>query len=201
MIWDRVFEALLPTDHADLVAMMAEAETRRARADYDTGTITLADCLVLRGLSRLLRPETVIEIGTFIGTSTHAIDAPLIYTCDKDNDCLPSTPQRVVFAKTRSSFMLKRLLLAQTRADLWFFDGRIKDEDLTPIVRLSHRSAVYAFHDTSRTAKGAPEKGLINIDKLQPCIARDYVVVPPPTSVPGTDTVCTIGLLTRESRA
>jgi predicted O-methyltransferase YrrM len=195
--WSRLLSGVTSDDIDQAVHAAAAAETRRALAAYDTGTVSVAASVVLRAITRSLRPRTAIEVGTFIGTSTDAIQSDRIYTCDKDNDCVPSTQRIRAFPKTRSTMMLKRLVVAREHAEFFFFDGRIQDEDLVLIERLSTPTTVYAFDDYEWNHKGSPEKGVINVDKLRPRLTPAYELFTPPEEVCGLPQKTTIAVLAK----
>ncbi len=177
------FDALLkcpPPEWVIGLAKLAEAaETRRALARFDTGTLSLDSMLFLRALVEVQKPEVVVEIGTFIGSSTLAMQAGLhqwngeIYTCDKDNDCLPADGQRTCYPYTTSTEMLADLVQKGVKADLFFFDGRIQLPDLPLILRLSRRRTVYAFDDYV-----GKEKGVANVELLGKVLPSHALVKP-----------------------
>jgi hypothetical protein len=195
--WARILSSVTAQDIETLRRQGEVAETRRSSATYDTGTVSLAASVLLFALTRQVRPRTAIEIGTFIGTSAEAIQSDRLYTCDKDNDCVPGSDRLRVFPKTGSTFMFKRLVVARVRAEFFFFDGRIKDEDLTLIERLSTPSTVYAFDDYNWNRKGVGEKGVINVEKLQPRLPAAYELYTPPATVCGLPDQTTIAVLAR----
>lgn len=151
------------------------ADDRRAQARFNTGSIPLDTSLLLRALSRRLRPAVVVEIGTFIGNSTVALAAGAghVYTCDKDNDCLPASATITTHPYQTSTQMLGALTEKGLKAELFFFDGRIQPPDLALILRLSRPTTVYAFDDWR-----AEEKGTINVRMLLPYLP-DHALVPP----------------------
>lgn len=155
-VWEAIcFQDVDANWLADLQVQFAIAEARRPLARYNTGSISLETGLLLRALCAWKRPTNVVEIGTFIGKSTVALQANgVIYTCDKDNDCLPSTPRIRTHPYTVSTEMLRQLARAGVRADLFFFDGRLTDEDIELVLRLSEPHAVYAFDDYDERGKG-----------------------------------------------
>lgn len=177
---------------AGLAALAEAAETRRALARYDTGTVSVATMLVLRAVVEVVRPAVVIEIGTFIGSSALAMQAGLhgrgghLYTCDKDNDCLPPDGGRTCYPYTRSTDMLADLAAKGVRADLFFFDGRVQLPDVPLILRCSRARTVYAFDDCT-----GREKGIMNVERLRPVLPRHRFVPPGPPMAAGV----TVGLL------
>ena len=189
-----LLDGIDPTTWRDRVQqLMADAERRRPMARYNTGTISEAACLYLLALTNRIRPKTVIEVGTFIGTSSTVMSlfADRIYTCDKSNDCFPGTARIVCHPFTGSKRMLTGLRGRLVEADLFFFDGRISDDEIPSIRALSHATTVYAFDDFE-----GEEKGVINVKKLMPQLALgSHVLITPPTSVYGLDSKTTIALL------
>lgn len=174
----------------DLELQASYAETLRPQARYNTGTINLASMIVLRALVEVMRPQTIIEIGTFIGSSTLAMEQGLrgghLYTCDKDNDCLPSTPTRTCHPYTTSTAMLAALAAKGVKADVFFFDGRIQLPDVALILRCSHPLTTYAFDDYL----GA-EKGVANVQRLAPFLPQHGLIERPP----GADPSVTLAML------
>lgn len=195
-LWDRLLADVTPADVDAMRAVCAEAETRRPLATYDTGTVSLAAAVLLHALTRTLRPQVIAEIGTFIGTSTYAMVGSAIHTCDKDNACLRSRGHVTAHQKTHSTTMLRRMLERRLPVDFWFFDGRIQDEDVYFIRELSTPNAVFAFDDYSIGVRkpGAPDKGVLNVTKLQAFYPR-HELHTPPERVLTLDSLTTIAVL------
>lgn len=166
---------------SEIRALIAECEARRGAARYDTGTISEAAALYLRGLTHILTPETIVEIGTFIGTSALAMLAghptAVIDTCDKSNDCGPTTDRIRCHPFTSSTGMLEQLRRKGRAVNLFFLDGRIEPADLPLMLELSTETTVYAFDDYD-----GREKGVLNVERLQPWLhpKRGYELVEPP---------------------
>ncbi len=162
----------LPAEDVDgLLEMYATCEEYRALANFNTGSVSFDACKTLLAICNLVKPRTIAEVGTFIGRTAFSMRASdTIYTCDKDNDCLPKdqlpSPCRIVqFPKQTSTQMLTALLATSKKIDLFFFDGRIQDADLPLIRALSHERTVYVFDDFV-----GEEKGVINTRKLWPLV-------------------------------
>jgi predicted O-methyltransferase YrrM len=162
------------------------------RKPAETGTLSEAACLYLRALCETVRPIVAIEIGTFIGTSARVLAsvAARVYTCDKDNDVFRSTGRITAYGKTTSTAMLADLAQQGIKADLFFFDGRIQDDDIALIQRLSTPRAVYAFDDYE-----GHEKGVVNVRKIRPYLSPQYRLVEPPTRVLDLPSRTTIAVL------
>ena len=176
----------------DIQKQMLYCESLRQKAYYKTGSISEASAVYLRILCDQFKPKTIIEIGTFIGTSTKAMASSKsvfeIFTCDLHNDCLPSDDQIHCHPQQGSTTMLSKLL-GKVKADLFFFDGRIQGVDLAPILRLSNPFAMYLFDDYESN-----EKGVVNVEMLKPYL-KDYTLIAPPLKVGNLDTASTIAIL------
>lgn len=176
--------------------MAAEAETLRGLAKRNTGAISVAAAVYLRAMTAYFEPKVAIEIGTFIGVSTRAIAAKHVYTCDKSNGCLPSTRRITCHPFTGSTRMLSMLARQRRTADFFFFDGRIRDNDIDLLQQLSTDRTVYAFDDFD-----GEEKGVVNVNLLTarwPAISRRYHLMRPPAAVPGVEGQTTIAALIPE---
>lgn len=183
---DRVLGEASPAWLPEIERLAVEAEARRPLASYNTGTVSRAAMAYLRAVTLALRPAVAIEIGTFIGSSTFAMVADKVYTCDKDNACVSTTATVKCYTRTRSTGMLKQLAEKNVIAQFFFFDGRIQVDDLPLILKLSSPRTVYAFDDYE-----GREKGVINVERLGPWLKR-YRLVEPPASVwdvPGATTI------------
>lgn len=159
---------------SELQVKFAIAEARRPLARFNTGSISLETGMLLRALCAWRKPRVIVEIGTFIGRSTVALQASeVIYTCDKDNDCLPSTANIRTHPYRTSTEMLRELVATGVRVDLFFFDGRLTDEDVGLVEQLSTPETLYSFDDYHEGGKG-----LANLQKLGPRLARHGFVGP-----------------------
>lgn len=174
--WEAIcFSAPDPAWLPELQQWWEIAEKRRERASFNTGSISLETGLLLRSVCAWRRPNAAIEVGTFIGKSTHALVAEHIYTCDKDNDCLEGTERIHVHPKQTSREMFDKLLAEGVKAELFFFDGRITDGEVPLILELSAPGAVYVFDDYHPGPSG---KGMANVAKIAPAL-KDYALVRP----------------------
>lgn len=175
-VWEAIcFSDPDPHWMDELQMQWAIAEARRPLARFNTGSIPLETGLLLRAVCAWRKPRVVIEIGTFIGKSTMALQADVIYTCDKDNDCLPSSNQIRVHPYTSSTDMLGKLVQAGVKADLFFFDGRLSGADVQLVKQLSTRETVYAFDDFNEGGKG-----LANWRRLKGSLPQHGLVEPYP---------------------
>jgi len=176
---------------ARVQALIVEADARRARADYNTGSISEAEAYYLWALAQARKARVVIEVGTFIGTSTTALaladSVEAVYTCDASNDCLPATPTIHPYPKRTSIDMLQDLVWKEVVADLCFFDGVLTARDVDLLARVTHPRTVYAFHDYNygpkirqrhgkTTLETMPRKGIGNVGLIYPrCLGHDLI--------------------------
>lgn len=128
-----------------------EADRRRARAEYDTGSITEFEAYLLRALVEFFKARIVIEVGTFIGTSACALASgstvDTVYTCDISNNCFRGGSGITTFPKVSSTVMLQELVGRGVRADFGFFDGVLCDEDVELLGETTTPDPVFAVHD------------------------------------------------------
>jgi hypothetical protein len=180
--WSSVLPAILNAEwQADVRRIAAEAEGRRKFADYDTGSISEYDGYLLRALAEFVKAEIVVDVGTFIGTSAYVLaSAPTVgavYTCDASNDCLPDFPNKIhTFPKTNSLDMFREMRMPRPTvvADLCFFDGVLRDEDIDLLAEVTTPAPVFAVHDYNYGPKirkygleTVPRKGIGNIRLLK----------------------------------
>lgn len=188
-VWDR-FLAVVRQPWQEAIARIGrEADARRVRADYDTGSVLASEAYALLALAEYLQARVVIEVGTFIGTSTCALAAAstvrAVYTCDVSNDCLDGDAVIATFPKQTSTQMLQTLVERGVKADLCFFDGVLRPEDLPLLASVCGPSPVFAVHDYNYGPKirswgleTMPRKGIGNVRLLQPYWPAHVVIDP-----------------------
>lgn len=207
-----VWAAWLPAEPQgfwrELIRQLAvTAEVRRAKADYNTGSILEEEAYRLLMVVKHLQAKVIIEVGTFVGLSTTAMALAScvkeLYTCDASNDCLPSDRVIRTFPKQTSTQMFKALLTQGVTADLVFLDGTLTQVDAQTLKMLIHAETVIAIHDYNygpkiRIKRGqvvheiVARKGVGNVRLLMPYL-KHHVLVEPQE---GT----TLALLVPESR-
>lgn len=171
-----------------------EADGRRRLADYNTGSIALNEAYQLRALAEFLKARVVIDVGTFIGTSACALASAStvghVMTCDASNNCLHESGVIETFPKTTSVDMFRNLVRRGIKADLCFFDGVLRDEDVDLLKKVTTPNVVFAVHDYNYGPKirkhgleTVPRKGIGNIRLLQPRWPKHVLVEPLPDSL------------------
>jgi hypothetical protein len=174
--------------------ILAEAESRRWRCDYNTGSIAEFEAYLLRALAERLKARVMIDVGTFIGASACALASAstvqAVYTCDISNDCLGSSDVITTYPRVSSTMMLRDLATRGVRADLCFFDGVLSDEDVDLLTKATTPHVVFAVHDYNYGPKirkhgfeTVPRKGIGNIRALQRRWPSHVVVKPLPDSL------------------
>lgn len=124
-------------------------------------TINEYSANMLRRVAFYFQPRVVAEIGTYIGRSTLAMASGMghgeIHTCDTGPELFKHDQWEGVFIKQYhaiSTEMLKAIDKQARPVDMFFFDGRIQQEDLTLIAKLSVPECVYLFDDFEGIEKG-----------------------------------------------
>lgn len=129
----------------------------------DTGAVPEEDCFLLYSLIQEWRPNTIVEIGTWFGTSAMImakamIDAGIqgrIYTCDKHDVYCPGEPYSdlIKYKNMQSGEFLKRLLKKRVAADMFFVDASLKGNDHKLIRKLRNGKLRFVGHDYHQKGK------------------------------------------------
>ncbi len=168
MFWERVFsdsEFWIHNKRFVFFKQLSELDDLRGGADYKTGSISSASAWCLYCLSRFFAPENVLEVGTFIGKSTTAIMMGMedggvtngsIHTCDFSNEIsLPAVSKiKIVQYKKTSSLDMLRSLTGKNSFSFFHIDGRVGDQDLILMDKLSTADAIIALDDFEGVEKG-----------------------------------------------
>ncbi|MHC4726115.1 MAG: class I SAM-dependent methyltransferase [Planctomycetota bacterium] len=162
--------------HSDKFKKLAKtrdkADPKYAELDNmaDTGAISNEDCYLLYSLVCRWRPKTIVEIGTWFGTSAVIMARAMmdvgvegkIYTCDKHDVYVPlsSYEPNVKYYNMHSEKFLKKMIGRKLMADMFFIDASLKKGDQKSIKELSGRPIRIVGHDYDA-------KGLRNVNKLK----------------------------------
>lgn len=173
----------------ELIAKSSALDELRRHAAYNTGSISTGAIWSLFAAVVFFRPQTVAEVGTFIGKSTFAMacgldvcnkDGGQIFTCDFSND-IPlkfGTATRVQqYPMTASTDMFGDLRRKGVRCDLVLLDGRLPAEDLPVLGELLHQESVILLDDFEGI-----EKGVANAALLMPSLQSTHLLAYPPSS-------------------
>lgn len=192
--WSDILPAVkAPEVWSYIQSLGVHAESRRALADYDTGSITEDEAYALMVLASHLFARVVIEVGTFIGFSSTALSSAAcveaLYTCDASNNCLKRDGVIHPYPKNTSTAMLTDLANRGIVADLCFFDGVLSPADAELLRQVTHAKTVYAFHDYTYGPKirhkhgttyyeTMPRKGIGNVTLLTPHLPSHVLIEP-----------------------
>lgn len=185
-----------PPNHAwmnEAVYIAKSARGLRKRAEYKTGTILELEAYLLRSIVEHLKARVVVEVGTYIGTSTRAMAAgstvSKVYTCDFSNDCLQHDAVIHTFPKVSSMDMLRHLAKKGVRADFCFFDGVLSEDDVALLLKVTHEQTVLSVHDYTYGAKRSKKeidykfvarKGVQNAQLIASAFPNHRLVPPMP---------------------
>jgi len=117
-------------------------------------SIAIHDAVFLAKLIGLVNPKTVIEIGTWFGTSAAVMESVnhcKIYTCDKQN-VYSVTNKNIVFYNLLSDQFLKKIIKKEISADLCFIDANLRPGDAEMLVKII--KGVFIVHDYIKGEKG-----------------------------------------------
>lgn len=169
----------------DLTLIATGSDALRAQAVYNTGSISLASMWILYSVVKYFQPLRIGEIGTFIGNSTLSMAKAMsdysnegcIYTCDHSNSINLPSVDRVSITQFKKSTSLDMFRKLSGFLDLIFIDGRISDEDVDFLVKLSNDDTIVVLDDFE-----GGEKGVANLIKLQSFSKfKNCVVIYPPS--------------------
>jgi predicted O-methyltransferase YrrM len=192
VVWEAILENASLVEMEGRTALFSEVVTLdrlRARADYNTGSISSATCWILFALSFLLKPRVVAEVGTFIGRSTLSfvrgmeraeVENGAIFTCDYSNDIeLPISSEIKLhqFRKKSSLEMFEAMITSQLRCDVLSLDGRLQAQDFSVLSAIIKRESVIVLDDFEGV-----EKGVINALSLMNTLHSTHHLIYPPTS-------------------
>lgn len=190
VVWDLIFQATSPLAEyrrARFFEDVDSLESLREYADYNTGSITAAACWSLLSAAYYFKPQTVVEVGTFIGKSTLSLlrgmqfsgeENGRIYTCDLSNDIeLPfgATSGVIQFRKQSSTQMLSALSVKGVQCDLLMLDGRLQHDDFHFLSQMLHAQSIVLLDDFEGV-----EKGVVNASVLLNSLQATHNLIYPP---------------------
>ena len=157
IVWGIIDEKT-DIDWRVLEGITEQQQAHRAKADYNTGTVTLDDAADLYRIVTLFNPKVIAEVGTFIGVSTRTmrLAAPdaQIYTCDMSNAIELGLTGVTQYIKTPSHEMFADMADKGVKADLVYLDGRLSEKDIEPLLKIIHGQTVFVLDDFEGTEKG-----------------------------------------------
>jgi len=158
-------------------------KNKHAKAKYcnpndldNSGSITEEDVVVLHGLVQQYKPKTILEIGTWFGTSAMVMEKAMdgnvkIYTCDKHKVYVYESAN-VIYKNMWSYDFMKWLKPQQVIFDFAFIDARMQGDEKTLLNMMSSEAAIF-IHDFAKDMKGWK-----NVRAFQKLIPEIHVLSP-----------------------
>jgi hypothetical protein len=191
LAWRQMFDYLSLTTEERIRRFAAEIsalEGFRAKAQYNTGSISAFGALSCYALAAYVQPTCIAEVGTFIGRSAVALSLGAqaggatnieCHTCDVSNHFkIPEFDgiRMIQYMSQTSTQMFQSLVSSGARPNLFHIDGRLGNDDLALIAMLNPGSAFFLLDDFEGL-----EKGVANAFLLQSLIGKSHTLLYPPT--------------------
>jgi hypothetical protein len=192
MFWRVIFSngaGIIDEVKRSILSKHLDIEALRSKAEYNTGSISIAASVSLSLLASYFRPQIIAEVGTFIGRSTYSVSLgislcgvkpPQIHTCDISNDIRvdfdPILKEVIQYPKKSSIEMFNAFIAQGVVPDAYLLDGRIQQDDIGLLVRLHAESAVIILDDFEGT-----EKGVSNAFTLLNVFQNNFLLAYPPS--------------------
>jgi predicted O-methyltransferase YrrM len=159
IVWGIIDEKVGDFPFEIIEKIVEEQQSLRSEAEYKTGSVPYDDAIELYKITKFFQPNTIAEVGTFIGVSTLTMNLALerlvdIYTCDMSNAIDLDTLNIHQYPKTASPDMFKDLAQKETKIDLVYLDGRLSQNDIEPLSKIIHADTVFVFDDFEGVEKG-----------------------------------------------
>ena len=173
-------------------------DIRRADDNKAAGNISDVDAYILYTLVAHFKPNTVFEIGTWIGTSSMVMSQALqesgnltghIYTCDKNSyySLGENYDTKITRINEYSDIALEGIE-EEKSIDMVFADGELDYPTLKKMLPRLSKNAIIVTHDYTRPG----EKGVRNLIRLQMSTRAKYAYVLPSST---DKIVSSIGIL------
>jgi len=161
IFWNIVDEKVSDYPYDAIEKIIKDQQPLRNIASYNTGSLPYDDAVELYKLVKFFKPQTIAEVGTFIGVSTRvmreAISSAAIYTCDASNniEISPTKDSKLFqYPLKTSSEMFKDLVEKEVKADLIYLDGRLGQDDFEPLTKIVTDKTVFVLDDFEGIEKG-----------------------------------------------
>jgi len=159
ILWGIIDEKVGDFPYEKIEKIVEDQQALRSQAEYKTGSVPIDDAFELYKVVNFLKPNTIAEVGTFIGVSTHVMNLAMerlvdIYTCDHSNDIDLDAPNIFQYRKKPSHEMFADMAEKKVRVDLVYLDGRLSDRDIEPLSKIIHDDTVFVFDDFEGIEKG-----------------------------------------------
>jgi predicted O-methyltransferase YrrM len=158
IVWAIIDEKVYDYPYEYIEKIIADQQTHRAKADYNTGSVSYDDAVDLYKIVTFFNPKVIAEVGTFIGVSTRTmrLAAPdaQIYTCDMSNDIDLDLTGVTQYPKKPSHEMFEDMEKKEVKADLVYLDGRLSEKDIPRLLNVITPDTVFVLDDFEGVEKG-----------------------------------------------
>ena len=159
IVWGIIDEKVGDFPFEIIEKIVEEQQSLRSEAEYNTGSLPYDDAIELYKITKFFQPNTIAEVGTFIGVSTLTMNLALerlvdIYTCDASNAIDLEVPNIFQYRKMASSDMFKDMAEKEVKVDLVYLDGRLGQDDIEPLNKILTDKTVFVMDDFEGTEKG-----------------------------------------------
>lgn len=132
------------------------------------------DCLFLSLLIINYKPKNILEIGTWVGTTSYTMASSSndcnVYTCDNNdrfvNLNIEVNKRIFTHPKTHSTDFLKKVLNENKKFEMFFNDASLSNQDCELICDLASNNFIFATHDYY-SSTGSFEKGYFAIESMK----------------------------------
>ena len=146
-----------PYEELERIQTTCRSRDRRLPEERTSGSTRVQDTLFLYLLVRRLRPGTIFEVGTLIGTSASTMayaqaeygNGGMLHTVDGSYGGFEPSPEQAIrcFRGQRSHDALETMRTENRRIDLVFIDGTIGRRDVEALNQVRSPDLVIALHD------------------------------------------------------
>lgn len=147
-----------------------------------TDTTGYNDCAFLSLLVLNYKPENILEIGTWVGTTSYAMALTdgdcKVYTCDDSNRFvklnIEANNRIFTHSKTHSTEFLKRMINDDMVFDMIFNDASLSNEDCELLCKLTPKDFIFVTHDYFNS-NGGYEKGYDAMEKMKQVLGKNNI--------------------------
>ena len=159
IVWGIIDEKVGDFPFEKIEKIIEDQQALRSQADYNTGSVGCDDAFDLYKLVKFFKPDTIAEVGTFIGVSTLTMNLAMerlvdVYTCDRSNDIDLNVPNIFQYPRIPSHEMFTDMADKNVKVGLVYLDGRLSQEDIEPLNKILTDKTVFVMDDFEGIEKG-----------------------------------------------
>lgn len=148
----------------------------------NSDTTGFNDCAFLSLLIMNYKPKNILEIGTWVGTTSYAMaltdENCNVYTCDDNNRFvnlhIDANKRIYTHPRTHSTEFLKKMLNNDIVFDMVFNDATLTKEDCELLCKLTSKDFIFATHDYYNS-NGGYEKGYDAMKKMKEVLDKNNI--------------------------